>query len=343
MIEVGPVLYVQTPGATLSLDGDAIKATLPDGTWRRLPIARIDAVVAIGNVQISTQLLCRCAEEDRAVTFLSRTGRPRATLAAGPGGNHVARHAQHLAHADLAARLAIAQRIVSGKLQNQQLVLERLRRDAPTSKRDHLKRTGTALSVLRERARNCPTRTRLMGIEGAAARAYFRATALTVSPSSDIPAPPRRVRRPCTDPFNATLSFTYGLLASQVRGAVITAGLDPGVGFLHGDRAEQPSLVLDLMEEFRPAADRLTLTLVNRRQLQKKHFTTAISGATELDQDGRDIVLRAWHELRSQTFPSLMLAGAPAPFGAQTLLQARALARHLTGDAPVYTPWTFES
>jgi len=44
----------------------------------------------------------------------------------------------------------------------------------------------------------------------------------------------------------------------------------PAVGFLHRDRPGRPSLALDIMEEFRPMiADRLALSLVNRRQVKR--------------------------------------------------------------------------
>ena len=47
----------------------------------------------------------------------------------------------------------------------------------------------------------------------------------------------------------------------------------PRVGFLHRDRPGRPSLALDLMEELRPIfADRLALSLINRRQLTRRRF-----------------------------------------------------------------------
>ncbi|MFD5026602.1 CRISPR-associated endonuclease Cas1 [Streptomyces sp. NPDC058373] len=72
-----------------------------------------------------------------------------------------------------------------------------------------------------------------------------------------------RNRRPPTDPVNALLSYTYGLLRGLVHGAAEQVGLDPYIGFLHGIRPAKPALALDLMEEFRPAlADRFALTLL---------------------------------------------------------------------------------
>jgi CRISPR-associated protein Cas1 len=72
---------------------------------------------------------------------------------------------------------------------------------------------------------------------------------------------------------NALLSFIYALLRHDVESALESVGLDPAVGFLHTDRPGRAGLALDLMEELRsPFADRLALTLINRRQLQASGF-----------------------------------------------------------------------
>ena len=77
--------------------------------------------------------------------------------------------------------------------------------------------------------------------------------------------------RPPPDPINSLLSFAYGLLRSQVTAAVHVAGLDPYIGYLHEVHHGQPSMVLDLMEEFRPlVADDLVLSVLNNRQIKPK-------------------------------------------------------------------------
>ena len=83
----------------------------------------------------------------------------------------------------------------------------------------------------------------------------------------------------------------------QRRSALETVGLDAAVGFLHRERPGRPSLALDLMEELRPIlADRLTLSLLNRRQISAGDFETAVSGAVRLREDARKMVLVAYQE-----------------------------------------------
>jgi CRISPR-associated protein Cas1 len=74
-----------------------------------------------------------------------------------------------------------------------------------------------------------------------------------------------RTGRGATDPVNAALNYGYGILYGQVERAVVLAGLDPYAGFIHADRPGKPSLVLDLVEEFRaPAVDRVIFAMINR-------------------------------------------------------------------------------
>lgn len=116
-------------------------------------------------------------------------------------------------------------------------------------------------------------------------------------------------------------------------------GLDPALGFLHRDRPGRPSLALDLMEEPRaPLADRLALSLVNRRQLPATDFHKMDSGAVLLTDEGRKTVLTAWQERKREERQHPFL-DEKAPFGLDPHLRAQLLARHLSGDIDAYPPW----
>lgn len=173
-------------------------------------------------------------------------------------------------------------------------------------------------------------RQEMLGVEGEATRRYFTAYGSTLR---DSPWKGRH-KRPATDPMNALLSWCYGMTRIAVHGAVAVAGLDSGTGFLHGDRASQPSLVLDLMEEFRPTADLLAAKLWNTRQVQPKHFATGVSGAVELTTEGREILFDAWHQHRLQSV-TLRGRSLTVPHAMVPIVQAHALANALR-DATTY-------
>jgi CRISPR-associated protein Cas1 len=148
-----------------------------------------------------------------------------------------------------------------------------------------------------------------------------------------------RSRRPPLDKLNSMLSFLYVLLANDVASALETVGLDPYVGFLHQDRPGRPSLALDVMEELRPVfADRLALSLVNRKQVTGKGFTQKESGGVLMDDDTRKTVLTAWQERKKEEIIHPYLKER-IPFGLIPHVQAMLLARFLRGDLDAYPPF----
>ncbi len=135
------------------------------------------------------------------------------------------------------------------------------------------------------------------------------------------------------------LSFIYTLLAHDVRSALETVGLDPAVGFLHRDRPGRPGLALDIMEEFRPViADRLVLSLINRKQISKKGFTKAASGALIMDDDTRKTVLTEYQN-RKQDEVFHPYIDETVYIGLLFFIQANLMARYIRGDIDGYPPF----
>ena len=87
-----------------------------------------------------------------------------------------------------------------------------------------------------------------MGIEGAAARNYWQTLSTTgLLPSTFC----GRQGRGATELTNQLLNYGYTLLTSHVWSALANAGFELYAGILHSERAGRPSLVLDMMEEYR--------------------------------------------------------------------------------------------
>lgn len=334
-------LYVQTQGTHLRLEQDTVRVHIPDVPGRKtLPLKRIESIVVYGHVDLSTELITRCAQDNRPVTWMTQSGRYLARLDSAVHGNVLLRHAQHRLHDDAEARLGIARNIVAGKIRNSRWILLRAARDASPAPRDRMRAAVSDLETALAATASAESLDIVMGIEGNAARVYFTALRDALRPADGIAAFTHRNRRPPTDPVNALLSFTYGLLRGLVHGAAEQVGLDPYIGYLHGLRPAKPALALDLMEEFRPVlADRFALTLFNRRQLRPEHFENVTGGAVRLTDDGRKAVIAAWQEWKTQAWPH-SLAGRDVPAGLLPTVQARILARHLRGELPGYLPWT---
>jgi CRISPR-associated protein Cas1 len=340
MTELLNTLYVQTQGAGLYLDHDAVRVAAPGQQGRQsLPLRRLDSIIAYGHVSVSAELLTRCAEDGRPVVWMTRSGRFLARVEGPVHGNVLLRHAQHLAHADPPRRLAIARSCVAGKIQNSRQMLLRSARDAEPERQTELRKIAEDLAAILQALPVVDGLDGLLGAEGNAARLYYRGFGLLLRPRKGVPQFELRTRRPPTDPVNAVLSFLYGLLRSSIHGSAEEVGLDPYVGFLHGLRPGKPALALDLMEEYRPVyADRLALTMFNRRQLQPDHFEDLPGGAVRLTEDGRKLVITEWQQSRLREWPHRLL-GRAVPAALLPSVQARLLARHLRGELPSYLPW----
>ena len=288
-------LFVKTEGTRLILEGDAIKALKEGEEPKRLPLNAIDSLIVLAGIDVSTPLLIRCAEDGRTVAFLSRFGKPRAIVEGPFSGRGQLRSLQYQRQLDGGNRSEVACTIVAGKARQMNWGLRQWARDAEPSVAQILRHLAEQIDTDSEKLAGA-SRQSALGIEGIASKRYFQGLALAVRHQEFS----GRVRRPPTDIVNAVLSTLYGLTRISVHGAIHAAGLDPFCGFLHGDRDGQPSLVLDLMEEFRPVADHLGVSLLNRRQLREDHFSREVSGAVVLNEKGMEIVFDAWHRHRNE-------------------------------------------
>lgn len=179
----------------------------------------------------------------------------------------------------------------------------------------------------------------LRGIEGSAAETYFSCLSHCQRTEDSELVFEGRNRRPPRDCFNALLSFLYSLLCHDARSALESSGIDAAAGFLHRDRPGRPGMALDLMEEFRaPLADRLALTLINRRQITADDFDKEESGAVFLKEDSRKKVLNAWQE-RKKTVLVHPFLQEKTTLGLLIHIQALLMARHLRGDLDCYPPF----
>jgi len=333
-------LYVTTEGAALRKDGENLVAEIEGAERARVPFHMIASVVTFGAVLLSPPLVQACAGRGIVIVLLDRNGRFSARVEGPTTGNVLLRRQQYRASEQPAA---IAQGFVCGKIANQRTVLQRALRDYGEETLEPAKSAIEAaiarLGGLLRAVQLCYDVDVLRGMEGEAAQLYFGVfNTLVRSPDSEI-CFRGRSRRPPLDPVNALLSFLYTLLTHDCRSAAETVGLDPAVGFLHRDRPGRPSLALDLMEEMRPAfADRLALSLLNRRQIRIQDFHIHDNGAVLLTDEGRKTVLTSWQERKKDERKHPFL-DETAPLGLAPLLQAQLLARHLRGDLDAYPPW----
>lgn len=334
-------LYVTTQKAYLYKEGESVVAKVDGENRLRLPVHTLDGIVCFGAVSMSPFLMHHCAEKDLAVSFLSEHGRFLARVQGPVSGNVLLRREQYRKADSSEATASIAASFVIGKLVNTRTVLRRALRDYG-GEGNEIENVEKRLTQYLNRLQQPVALETVRGVEGEAAASYFSVfNDLLRTDEKDFVFSGRN-RRPPLDPVNAMLSFTYTLLVHDCRSALEGVGLDPCVGYLHCDRPGRPSLALDLMEEFRSfLADRLVLSLINRKQIQAKDFSVSEGGAVTMSDDARKELITAWQKRKQEEILHPYLQ-EKMQIGLLSHLQARLLSRYIRGDLDGYPPFIWK-
>lgn len=343
-------LYVTSPGTYLSRKGESVLVRVENETKLCVPIHTLDGIICFGQVMCSPPLLGLCAEQQVTVSFLSDYGRFYARVQGPVSGNILLRREQYRKadKEDFAAELARS--FVIAKIANCRTSLLRAARACPgrvgdqpeTQAEQQLKTAIASLATILKELKQPTTLDSVRGQEGMAAKVYFGVFDRLITVEDKALAFQERSRRPPLNNMNALLSFLYTLLTHDVSSAAEAVGLDPAVGFLHRDRPGRPGLALDMMEEFRPFfADRLALSLVNRKQLQKRDFTKSESGAVRMTDEARKKLLVAYQKRKQEVIIHPFL-GEKISVGLLPHVQMMLLARRFRGDLDGYPPFIWK-
>ncbi|MGE5560661.1 MAG: type I-C CRISPR-associated endonuclease Cas1c [Chloroflexota bacterium] len=334
------VLYITSPDAYLACDNQNVAVRVENEVKVRIPVHNLEGIVAFGHCSASPALMALCAESGVALTFMSENGRFMARVTGATSGNVLLRRTQYRYADSDAESSRIAASFIIGKVANCRTVLLRAVRDhESTIESEAVRRAATELAARLQSVEIVQSLDDLRGLEGDAARAYFDVFDHLILANKDDFYFRDRNRRPPRDNMNAILSFLYALLTHDVQAALETVGLDPQVGFLHRDRPGRPSLALDLMEELRPVlADRLALSLVNRKQVTPGGFRRTESGGVLMDDETRRTVIAAWQARKREEIVHPYLS-EKIEVGLIPYVQAVLLARHLRGDLDGYPPF----
>jgi len=327
-------LYVQEQGAVIGKTGQSLVIRKGKEKLGTAALKDVSQLVLCGSVSVSAQALHWLCQEGIPVVHLT-SGHWFCGLTTGITlRNAFVRSAQFQAAADPARCLTTAKAIVAAKGANQRTMLRRNASPNPSADLDDM-------ADLLGKVPSAPSCEHLLGLEGNLAARYYANFARLLSPR-DFDASwdfTTRNRRPPKDPVNAMLSFGYAMLAKECTVALLAEGLDPWWGLYHKPRYGRPALALDLMEEFRPlVVDSAVITAVNTGMVTAGDFVRSNAGCM-LTDTGRKSFIRAYEGRLDQlvTHPTFDYR---CSWRSIIRLQARLLARWLSGDVPQYTGMT---
>lgn len=321
-----------------------LKITQGKEILAQAPLLHLESVtIASSGVSISADAVRACTEHGIPIHFLSSTGTPYAGLySAGLTGTVLTRRAQLMAYQTMqGVKLALA--FAGGKIENQAALLKyaaKYRKEREPECYRELRWLSSELldylqeiafldyEALRTHQHLDEVRGQLLSIEGRAAQKYWKGIKALLPESLEWPG---RHGRGARDPFNSALNYGYGILYSQIERALVLAGLDPYGGFIHVDRPGKPSLVLDLIEEFRaPVVDRTILGLVNK--------------GVRLEQDEQGLLVEKTRRMLAEKVLSRLEASERYEQKRHALraiiqMQARRLATCVRGERDEYIPF----
>jgi len=331
-------LFVTTQGAYLAKDGETVAVRIEGEVALRVPLHTLDSIVCFGNVGCSPFLMGFCGERSVGLSFLSENGRFLARVQGPVSGNVLLRREQYRRADDPEFSAGVAAACVLGKVANCRTVLLRAVRDHgdkvdSPALQEAVDRLAAALRRLQGGLRLDEVR----GVEGDAARIYFSAFDHLIVRDKEFFYMRQRSRRPPLDRINCLLSFLYTLVVHDIRSALESVGLDPAVGYLHRDRPGRAGLALDLMEEFRPLADRLALSLVNLGQVRQGDFTVSDGGGVRMSDAARKTLLVTYQKRKQEEMVHPFLEEKMS-LGLFFHVQALLFARYLRGELDGYPP-----
>lgn len=336
-------LVIDTHGTFLGKRGKSLYVKTPDGASTHRSLYNLTDVLILSNCSLSSQVIELLSTNSIPIVMI-RAGNPYAIIH--PFFNHGTVHTrreQLSAYWDERG-VYLARAFVLGAMKNKQKLLSywsRNRKKTSSKVSDELAHHANRIESL---SINLPEtgvtvdalRNDLMATEAWAAKEYFAGMKKIIPPEFSFSG---RERRPSRDPVNSMLSYGYAILYSRIMTALAACGLEPFAGYLHSDRSGKPSLVLDLVEEFRQVSvDKEVVKLIMQGRITIDGFSMDGNSVQMSKETKRTLIAEIL-----EGFNSELRIGRDKTVSLNRLLmmQSRQLARYLIGKEKSYEPYIF--
>ncbi len=290
---------------------------------------KVDQIKVLCASSISSEAVKLAVNNNIDIVFLGKFGEPYARIyPCKLGGTTLTRKEQARAYLNEKGTYLV-KKFLEAKIRNQLFHLKRLNKTREGIFSSEITRIEANLCSFSDfpigdmdKIRNS-----YLGYEGNSAAIYFSCLNQIAEFTNRDPK--------SKDIFNISLNYGYGILYSEIERACVIAGLDPYLGFLHTDRYGKPSMVLDLIEQFRPIIDKAILKLFVQKRIDEKDLEI-IEQQIVLTKEGRAKIV-------SEVLESL---GIQMSYNGQNLSvmqiiqeQAREVARFIVGQSEEYEPF----
>ena len=327
-------LYLTEEGSYLTLKDNRIVIKKTDEVLKEISLEKVDNIVLIGNIAITSPLSVELLEREIPVSWLSSTGKFFGRLEPTTRVNIFRQREQFRCSDNIDFSLDLAKTFISAKVKNCRVVLRRYNRNFCY---EDIQENTEELKKYVMKIDEAETIEQLLGYEGNSAKLYFQSLGKLVKESFKFE---KRTRRPPKDKFNCLLSLGYTLLLYEIYTAIVNKGLHPYCSFLHKIRNGHPALASDLIEEWRPTiVDSLVMNLIQSRIITEDHFLPQdeSTGGVFLTKEGLRIFIRKFEERLKQHNSYLTYVEYPLSFRESLQFQVGSLVKSIEEcDSSIY-------
>ncbi|MBI4652161.1 CRISPR-associated endonuclease Cas1 [Candidatus Desantisbacteria bacterium] len=327
-------LYLLEQGSVLKKEDERFIITKDGNVVKEIPAIKIDQILVFGNIQITTQAMRFCLEQNIPIILLSSRGKYFGVVESFQRTDPNLHKRQFDIAGNKKLSLEIAKAIVEAKINNSKVLIQRYARKRPSLNIDS---EIQSINNLLDKIPSVEMHDELMGVEGAASAQYFSVLRMLIGNEWKFT---KRQKHPPPDPVNSMLSYGYTLLFYNIYAMIRMHKLHPYVGFLHGIREGHPALVSDILEEFRaPVVDAIVLNLITRGSLKKEDFILSEDESVPclLKDEARKVYIKSF-EGKMNSSISHINTGSLVDYRRYIDLQVQALRSVIEGKTEKYEP-----
>ncbi|WP_158653873.1 CRISPR-associated endonuclease Cas1 [Helicobacter cetorum] len=248
-------LCIATFGVSLSVYKDKLLAKKQGKIIQQTPLDKLKQIIIENHsTSLTSSVVYACAKRKIPINFIENL-KPLATIFTYQASNTQIIHKQALL-LNTPKHLYLAQKFIYSKSLNQLNFLKYLNK--------YHKNLHSPIQKMKPLILKIPTTnaiSELFGIEGMLSSSYWQGI------SQAIKQPFKRVKKGANDILNSAFNYAYAILYSKVQTYLLQAGLSLHISFLHALNSQKPTLVFDMIEEFRAfMVDRVVVSMINKKE-----------------------------------------------------------------------------
>ncbi|WP_295421681.1 CRISPR-associated endonuclease Cas1 [Sulfurovum sp.] len=277
------VLHISEPGLYIGMSKNTITLKKKGKVIHQMPKTQCERIIiASKGVSLSSNVVELCSSLGIGIDFISpgyKIETPYASLF-GNNNSYAKMTLLQLKILDTPLQMKFARAFIKGKSKNQLNYLKNLDRHHALLEKEIGKMEYGIKTIIKK----AKTPNELMGYEGQLAHLYWQALVKLLDSKVDFDG---RVTRGADDLVNASLNYGYAILYGRVHHHAVRAGLSLNISFLHALDQSKPTLVFDLIEEFRAfVVDRTIVSMVNNNEPLK------LDKDKRLDRKSRQLIAK---------------------------------------------------